>query len=261
MKNTKLKRVKPSFLCIINLMKKYQENDTTSYILGISLIVEALSVVPSQVKKVYLSSKAYRNEELDKLLNLCKQYNIETIEDDLIIDKLSLKENCYGIGVFNKYSSNFKTNRHLVLFGFKNEGELGTILRSAVSFDFKDIAIVNSNIDIFNPKVVRASMGSFFHLNIKKYTDINDYFNEYNYNIYPFTSDGNRELSTLKFKEPYSLIISQNYHDLDDRFIESYYLKHNNIDEISLTSLSSIVLNYAYHQSVCDMNTSCKVQK
>ncbi|MDO5440657.1 MAG: TrmH family RNA methyltransferase [Erysipelotrichaceae bacterium] len=228
-------------------MNKYSELDKTSYILGISLIVEALKEVPSKVKKVYLSSKANKNKELDKLLSLCNEHNIEIEENDLIIDKLSLKENCYGVGIFDKYESNLKTKKHLVLYGFENLGELGTILRSAVSFDFKDVVIVNSNIDVFDPKVIRASMGSFFHLNIKKYDDIDDYFKDYNYTIYPFTGDGKRELSSIKFKEPYSLIISQNYHDLDDRFIESYYIKHKGLDEISLTSLSSIVLNYAYH--------------
>ena len=242
-------------------MNKYSSNDSTSYILGISLIVEALKEVPEVVQKVYLSSKANKNVELDKLLDLCDANDIEIETNDLIIDKLSLKENCYGIGVFKKYSKQLSSKRHLVLYNFDNEGELGTILRSAVSFDFKDVVIVNSDIDIFNPKVVRASMGSFFHLNIKKYSSIDEYFNEYSFNIYPFTSNGTRELSTIKFKEPYSLIIPQNYYDLDDRFIESYYLKHNDLIEVPLTSLSSIVLNYAYHQNVSDKNISCKTRK
>lgn len=242
-------------------MNKYSINDSTSYILGISLIVEALKEVPKEVKKVYLSSKANKNVELDKLLSLCEGNNIEVETNDLVIDKLSLKENCYGIGVFNKYSSELQTKKHLVLYNFDNEGELGTILRSAVSFDFKDVVIVNSNIDVFNPKVIRTSMGSFFHLNIKQYDDIDDYFKEYNYNIFPFTSNGKKELNSIKFNEPYSIIVPCNYHDLDDRFIESYYIKHQNLDEISLTSLSSIVLNYAYHQSVNDKNTSYKVHK
>lgn len=241
-------------------MNKYDVNDHTSYILGISLIVEALKEVPSVVKKVYLSSKANKNKELDKLIELCNKNSIEIEEDDLLISKLSLKENCYGIGIFEKYSLPLETKKHLVLYNFNNEGELGTIFRSAVSFDFKDVIIVNSDIDIYSPKVIRASMGSFFHLNIKKYSDIDEYFKEYNYPIYPFVSNGNRELSSIKFKEPYSLIIPQNYHDLDNRFIESYYIKHN-VEEISLSSLSSIVLNYAYHQSVNDKNISYKAQK
>ena len=235
-------------------MNKYTNTDEYSYILGISLIVEALLEVPKHVCKVYLSSKAHKNVELDKLLLLCKEYSIEIIEDDDIINKLSLKENCYGIGVFKKYSKPLSTKKHLVLYGFNSEGELGTIMRSAVSFDYKDVVIVNSNIDVYSPKVIRASMGSFFHLNIKTYYDISEYFKDYNYNIYPFTADGTKELSSIKFMLPYSIIIPQNYHDLDNHFIDAYYVKHNNSDKISLASLSSIVLNFAYHQSASDKN-------
>lgn len=238
-------------------MERYDINSKTSYILGISLIVEALKEVPEMVNKVYLSSKANKNKELDLLISLCNDKSIEIEENDLIIDKLSLKENCYGIGIFKKYSKGLETNKHLVLYGFNSEGDLGTILRSAVSFDYKDIVIVNSDIDIYSPKVIRASMGSFFHLNIKQYASIDDYFKEYSYNIYPFTADGSRELSAITFKKPYSIIIPQNYHDLDERFLESYYLKHKS-EDIALSSLASIILNYAYHQNVNDTSISGK---
>ena len=228
-------------------MEKYSIETKTSYILGISLIVEALKETANTIVKVYLSSKANKNSELDKLIDLCKINNVPIIEDDEFIHKISLKENCYGVGVFNKYQKELETDKHLVLYKFNDEGEFGTIIRSATSFDYKDIVLIDSNIDIYNPKVIRASMGSFFHVNIKKYSTLNEYFDDYKYNIYPFSSDGNRELKTLKFTKPYSIIIPGNYHLLDDMFIDACYIKHSNFEEISLTSLSSIVLNYAYH--------------
>lgn len=228
-------------------MERYSFDSKISYILGISLIVEALKEIPEVVKKVILSSKANKNSELDKLLSLCNEYNVEIEENDDLISKLSLKENCYGIGVFSKYTKTLETNRHIVLYGFDSEGELGTIIRSSVSFDFKDIVLINSDIDIYNPKVIRASMGSFFHVNIKKYPSLEEYFKEYKYNIFPFTGDGTNELKSLKFNKPYSIIIPSKYHLLDGKFMDACYIKHANQDGISLTSLSSIVLNYAYH--------------
>lgn len=241
-------------------MNKYRSSDKTSYILGISLIVEALLNVPKSIKLVYLSSKANKNKELDKLLSLCKKYDIEVIEDDKVIDSLSLKENCYGIGVFEKYKTPLTTDKHIVLYNFSDEGDLGTIFRSATSFDFKDIVLINSSVDIFNPKVIRSSMGSFFHLNIKEYNSFDDYFNDHKYNLYPFVSSGKTELSDCIFKTPYSIIIPQKYDDLDKYFKEGYYIDFKNLDEICLSSLSSIVLNFAYHQNVSDKNISYKAQ-
>lgn len=229
-------------------MENYKSTDSYSYILGISLTIEALKKVPLYIEKVYICSKLIKNDQYDKLLNLTNKYNIPVIEDDRVIEKLSIKENCYGIGVFKKFYHDLKTEKHIVLYKFSDFGELGTIFRSAVSFDFKDIILIDAKIDYFDPRVVRASMGSIFHLNIKEYKNIDAYLKDYDkQNIYPFVSFGSKELKTLVLERPYSLIIPQNYYDLDNIFKDGYYLKHQGFDDISLSSLSSIVFNYCYN--------------
>lgn len=231
-------------------MDKYQSSDASSYILGISLTIEALKKIPKYMEKVYVSSKAIKNEQFSKLNKLCKELNIPLIEDDDVIEKLSVKENCYGIGFFKKYKHELKKDEHIVLYNFSDYGELGTIFRSAVSFNFENIVLINSSIDYFNPRVIRASMGSIFHLNIKEYKTFEDYFKDYKYNQYPFCGNGTIELSKLELKKPYSIIIPQNYFDMDNIFKQSYYLKHQGLDEISLSSLSAIVLNYCYLENL-----------
>ena len=231
-------------------MERYSSSSKNSYILGISLTIEALEHVPFYIEKVYLSSKAIRNGRYDKLRELCLKNDIEMIEDDKVIDALSVKENCYGIGVFKKFHKELQGDSHIVLYGFSDPGELGTIMRSAVSFDFHDLAIVNSEIDHFDPKVIRASMGSVFHLNIERYDTLDDYLDRYPFAVYPFTGNGNRELKTLKIKRPYSLLIPQDYHGLDDLYEDGCFVGHRGDDEISLSSLSSIVFNHCYEKRV-----------
>lgn len=239
-------------------MERYKSSDEYSYILGISLTIEALKKVPEKILKVYTSSKAIKNEQFNHLIELTDKYNIEVIEDDKVIEKLSVKENCYGIGVFKKFYNELNTNKHIVLYKFSDFGELGTIFRSAVSFNFKDVVLIDSSIDYFDPKTVRASMGSIFHLNIKEYKTFNEYFKDYKYNLYPFISSGKKELSSLELKKPYSLIIPQNYYDLDNIFNEGCFIKHNGDSSISLSSLSSIVFNYAYQNDDDKYNADTK---
>lgn len=227
-------------------MEKYKSSDECSYILGISLTIEALKKVPFSILKVYVSSKAIKNEQFNHLIELTNKYNIEVIEDDKTIEKLSLKENCYGIGVFKKFYNELNTDKHIVLYNFSDYGELGTIFRSAVSFNFKDIVLINPSIDYFDPRVVRASMGSIFHLNIKIYKTIDEYLKNYKYHLYPFISRGNIELSKAKLIKPYALIIPQDYYDLDNLYKEGYYIRHIGNSSISLSSLSSIVFNFSY---------------
>ncbi|MDO4500036.1 MAG: TrmH family RNA methyltransferase [Erysipelotrichaceae bacterium] len=232
-------------------MEKYASSDSYSYILGISLTIEALKKLPERMLKVYVSSKAIKNEQYEKLINLCKEYSIPVIEDDRVIDKLSVKENCYGIGVFEKYQRELTKDNHILLYQFTDYGELGTIMRSAVSFNFTNIILIDSRIDYFDPKVVRASMGSIFHLNIREYKSIEDYKKDYDNHLIPFISNGDTELKELNVIKPYGLIIPQVYDGLDKLFKKGAYIKHQNFKEISLSSLSSVVFNHFY-QNVND---------
>lgn len=229
-------------------MNRYSKEDTVSYSLGMSLTIEALKKRPEVLKEVFLSEKAIKNEQLDNLLSLCKENNIRVSYDEKTIDRLSNKENCYCIGVFDKFYSDLESDNHIVLYGFDDYGELGTILRSAISFDFKDIVLIDCDLDYFDPRCIRASMGSIFHTNIVRFDTIGEYLSVYKkQNVYPFVSDSKKKLSDLKLKSPYSLIISQDYYGLDGKFKDAYTLDTNTSNEVSLSIRSSIILAHAYY--------------
>lgn len=232
-------------------MNRYDVKDNTSYCLGMSLTIEALKHKAEYIKDVILSSKANKNEQLSYLLKLCNDNNIKPLYDDRLIDKLSLKDNCYCIGIFKKFDSKLISNKHIILYRFNDFGELGTTLRSCISFDFKDIVLVDSDIDYFDPRCIRASMGSIFLTNIVKFDSLDNYSKEYaKQTIIPFVSNSSKELSELKLTDNFSLIIPQNYYDLDAYKEKGYYLRHNNLEQISLSIRSSIILNYAYNQNL-----------
>ena len=85
-------------------MDRYQKTDGSSYSLGMSLTIELLKQHPEKAGRILLSKKATRNAQLDLLLELCNKNRIVPEYDDRLIEKLSVKENCYCIGVFRKYS-------------------------------------------------------------------------------------------------------------------------------------------------------------
>jgi TrmH family RNA methyltransferase len=230
-------------------MKKYERSDERSYCLGMSLTIEALKHRPEAITEIILSGKANRNAQFSSLLELCEKEKIAFRCDDETIDRLSLKENCYCIAFFDKFDSDLQSDTHIVLYGFDDFGELGTVLRSAVSFDFSDIVLIDSDIDYFDPRCIRASMGSIFHCNIVTYEKLEDYLKGHpDQNIYPFVSVSDRMLSQVRFEEPYTLIISQETSKLDELFQNGIMIDHRGQDEISLSIRSSIVFAQAYHQ-------------
>ena len=54
----------------------------------------------------------------------------------------------------------------IALENISDPGNLGTILRTCDWFGFPEVLLSSDCADIYNPKVVRASMGAIFHLNI-----------------------------------------------------------------------------------------------
>lgn len=62
----------------------------------------------------------------------------------------------------------------LVLDGIQDPGNLGTIIRTANWFGVKNIIASNDTADMYNPKVIQASMGAFTDVNIF-YTDLKSF--------------------------------------------------------------------------------------
>ena len=57
-------------------------------------------------------------------------------------------------------------NRIFILDGIQDPGNLGRIIRSAVAFDVDTIVLSERTVDLYNPKVLRATQGMFFHVRV-----------------------------------------------------------------------------------------------
>ena len=79
---------------------------------------------------------------------------------------------------------------HIVLHNPGDSGNIGTILRTALGLGIEDVALVRPCADVFDPKVVRASMGAMFRLRIRVYDDFEEYREKYTgRTLYPFMLD------------------------------------------------------------------------
>jgi RNA methyltransferase, TrmH family len=65
----------------------------------------------------------------------------------------------------------FKKSLTVVLDTVQDPGNLGTIIRAAAWFGIKNIYCSPDCVDVFNPKVIQASMGAILHVNVF-YTDL-----------------------------------------------------------------------------------------
>lgn len=70
------------------------------------------------------------------------------------------------IGICKKLEEKTLGNRILVLDGIQDPGNLGTIIRSSVAFNVDTIVLSNDCVDVYNSKVIRATQGMIFNINI-----------------------------------------------------------------------------------------------
>lgn len=235
---------------MINEIKNYDCQSTYSYTLGMSLTIEALKGAGNCVERLILSSKVRQNEHLEQLLTLANDLGIEVVQDDKLIKALSIKENCYCIGIFKKFKRSLKSNEHLLLYQFKDEGDLGTTLRSAISFDFKDIVLIGDEVDYFSPKTIRASMGAIFHTNIVVFPSFEAYLKQYpNQKLYPLIADAKTELKKANITSPYSIVLPYAEMPLNVEMLNNaIYIQYSREGQLGLEALSTIVLHELYQR-------------
>ena len=65
----------------------------------------------------------------------------------------------------------------IVLDGIQDPGNMGTIIRTADWFGIKHIICSDDTVDVYNPKVVQATMGSIAHVNVY-YTELETFLSK-----------------------------------------------------------------------------------
>ena len=148
-----------------------------------------ISTKPEIVREVYVHS-SYNDKSRIELESICMKNNIALRHNDKIFARINhnQKENCYVLGVFDKYSYPLdNTKPHVVLVNPGDMGNLGTIIRIIAGFNVCNLAVITPCADIFNPKTIRASMGALFHINFQKFNSFKEYTDiYYKHEIFPF---------------------------------------------------------------------------
>jgi TrmH family RNA methyltransferase len=83
-----------------------------------------------------------------------------------IIKKLSDVQSHQGImGVCQMKSNQSISGKIILLDRLQDPGNMGTLIRSGVAFGF-DTFVLDQSVDVYNPKVIRATQGAIFKINI-----------------------------------------------------------------------------------------------
>jgi len=132
--------------------KKYRQQTNLFLIPGEHLVNEAIK--KNLIKEIFLL-KGENNP-----------YGDVTYVNDKVLKKLStLNTPPKVIAVCHKPNNHQIKGNIIMIDDLIDPGNLGTIIRSAVAFNYETIIISPKAVDIYNPKVIKATEGMFFHIN------------------------------------------------------------------------------------------------
>jgi TrmH family RNA methyltransferase len=150
------------------LLKKNRNEEHKFLVEGIKLILEALNF--NYDCEIILTTNTFFKESQEDFTGFQKKKIPYEILKPLEFNKLVDTKSPQGVvAVFkmkNVYNSLFEEPMILALENISDPGNMGTILRNCDWFGIKNILLSPGCAEIYNPKVIRASAGSVFHLNI-----------------------------------------------------------------------------------------------
>ena len=166
------------------LSKKKQRIENNRFIIeGEKMVNEAMQWIPELIESVYASS------DFEYTLNK-HSFEIEEINDKELKEISSLITPNKALAVCKMPISNSIDSPLIIcLDGIQDPGNMGTILRLADWFGIKDVVCSKNTVDCYNPKVLQATMGAIFRVNVH-YVDLNEFLSKTELPIYGALLDG-----------------------------------------------------------------------
>ncbi|WMT58531.1 TrmH family RNA methyltransferase [Truepera radiovictrix] len=178
-----------------------------AYSFGEFPTLELLTHRPEHALRVVAHTKGLGRRGVAAVRARCEARGLPFEVNDRAVERLSHKGNVYLFGVFAKYAAPLARERnHLLLVNPSDNGNVGTIVRTMLGFGVRDLALIAPAVDLFNPHVVRASMGATFAVNFAYFASLEVYRAAHAHRLYPFMLGGAKRLGEVRFEAPYTLV-------------------------------------------------------
>jgi RNA methyltransferase, TrmH family len=208
----------------ISLQKKKYRNIESA------ILIEGLLPLEEAVKSHYIIEEVFYNPFLlnkpgvkELLVSLQEKDNALCYEvNGSELKQISTEVNPQGIIAVAKqreYHQEELKGNLLVLDQLQDPGNVGTLFRIAHWFGLGGLVLMKGTVDVHNPKVVRSSMGSFFHLPFIYVDDLPEYLlKDRTLLLSKAHSDERIQEMNVKEVSPFMLVIGNEARGIDPLF-------------------------------------------
>ena len=217
------------------LEKKYRDQENLCILPGEHLVKEAIK--NNLVIEIFLlegTENIYGNVTYVTENVMRKLTNLKTIPNVIAVSKKINPKEIFG--------------NIIMLDSIQDPGNLGTIIRSAVAFNIDTIILGSNTVDLYNEKVLRATEGMIFNINIVK-DNLLESINKLKmkgYKIIGTKVDGGIDIKSINLNK-YAIILGNEGNgvnnellDLCDNYI--YINMNNSCESLNVAVASSIIM-------------------
>lgn len=201
------------------------------FILEGKRLIEAALAGGADFKQVFLTPAFFKSaENKDLVADLENQAEIIYIKKSLLKDTASTV-NPQGIlavvkeKVFRGDDFYSGTDKILLLDRIQDPGNMGTIIRTAAAAGFDGIIALKGSVDIYNQKVIRATMGGIFSIPIRQKVSREKFMQEIsdqaaNYELVAADIEADEYHFEHKYKDKLILMIGNEANGLNKKLLK-----------------------------------------
>lgn len=215
-----------------------------------------------QIRDLFICSEIISENEVRLLLG--KQKNtIEWVDVSVeVFKKLAYRESTEGIiatAVPKKHSlDHLKLSSNpliIVLESVEKPGNLGAILRTADAAQVDAVIVCDALTDIYNPNVIRSSLGCAFTTNIAIATSQEAiiWMKQNNINIYATALTASKPYHTINYTKPSAIVMGTESTGLSDTWLKQSTQNiiipmEGKIDSMNVSTATSVIVFEAKRQ-------------
>ena len=187
---------------------------------------------------------------LEPLKNIDEKITNYIVSED-ILKKISTQKNPQGVVAIcsMRKEKEISHNNVLYLDGVSDPGNLGTLLRTALAFSFKDVILSKGSVSLYNEKTISSSQGAIFRLNIISGDEQNLInLKEKGYKILATEIKGSVELKNIKKSDKQVLILGNEAHGVNEKILnladERIRIDINEIESLNVAICGAMMMHY-----------------
>lgn len=172
--------------------------------------------------------KLFSEEQLNNLTT--QQLNIIEVSKE-VYQKLAYRETTEGVIAVAKIKDlsisniSFKTENPLILIAEAPEkpGNIGALLRTADAANVDAVIIANPKTDLYNPNIIRSSVGCVFtnQIAVGTTSEIIQFLKENNINIFCADLQASVEYHTQDYTKPTAIVVGTEATGLTNEWLEN----------------------------------------